>query len=303
MILQLKKESKAVLHSFHQFMLFLENAYAPFIDKKKHCRYDRWVMKNTNRKAGNRMAAMDEFRELRDKIKEQPLKKKISYIWYYYKWFIMGGITLIAVIIGTIHGFMTRTENLMYGVVVNAVTYGDDNLLIEDFSDYAQIDTKEYDVRLNDTLVITDEMNETTINSTQTIMVYMSAEQLDITVMDPNCFRKLAYNDIYLDLRTCLSKDELEALDGKLYYIDMAALREIDALAEANVSTEVVVTPDPLKPEEMEEPVPVGIDVSNCQKLTDVYHYEGGVAYLGITNNTNHIDMVKTFLTYISAFE
>lgn len=249
------------------------------------------------------MAAMDEFRDLREKIKDQPLKKKVSYIWYYYKWFIMGGFALIAVIIGTIHGYVTRTENLMYGVVVNAVTHGDDIALIEDFSEYAQIDTKEYDVQLNDTLVITDEMNETTINSTQTIMVYMSAEQLDITVMDPECFHKLAYNDIYLDLRTCLSKEELATLEGKLYYIDMAAVEEINERAEANETTEVVKTPDPLKPEEMEKPVPVGIDVSSCEKLMEVYYYEDGVAYLGITNNTNHVDMVKTFLTYISAIQ
>lgn len=249
------------------------------------------------------MAAMDEFRDLREKIKEQPLKKKISYIWYYYKWFILGSITLIAVIIGTIYGFVTRTENVLYGVAVNAVTVGDDIAFVDEFYEYAQIDTKEYDVLINDTLVITDEMNETTINSTQTIMVYMSAEQLDITVMDPECFYKLAYNDIYMDLRTCLSEDELAALEGKLYYIDGAALAEINELAEANESTEVVKTPDPLKPEEMEDPIPVGIDISSCEKFMDVYYYEDGVAYLGITNNTNHIDMVKTFLTYISAIQ
>lgn len=249
------------------------------------------------------MAAMDEFKDLREKIKDQPLKKRISYIWYYYKWFIMGGITLIAVIIGTIHGFMTRTENLMYGVVINAVTHGDDMALIEDFSEYAQIDTKEYDVQLNDALVITNETNETTINSSQSIMIYMSAEQLDLLIMDPECFNKLAYNEIFLDLSTCFSEEELASLEDRLYYIDLTTLDAINELIDANETPDIIETPDPFKPEEMDRPIPVGIDISGCEKLSDVYYYEGDSAFLGIAYNTNHIDMVKTFLTYISAIE
>ncbi len=249
------------------------------------------------------MAAMDEFRDLREKLKEQPLKKRISYIWYYYKWFILGGIALVAVIIGTVHGFLTRTENVLYGVVLNAVTHGDDMALIEDFSEYAQIDTKEYDVQLNDTLIITDQSDETTVNSSQTIMIYMSAEQLDVLVMDENCFNKLAYNEIYMDLRTCLSEEELAALDGRLFYIDQATLDAINERIDANETPDIIKTPDPFKPEEMEDPIPVGIDISDCKKLTDVYYYKEDVAFLGIAYNTNHIDMVKTFLTYISAIE
>ena len=254
-------------------------------------------------KAGKLMAAMDEFRDLREKLKEQPLKKRISYIWYYYKWFIMGGIALIAVIIGTIHGFATRTDNVLYGVVVNAVTHVDDMALIEDFSEYAQIDTKEYDVQFNDTLVITDVTTEMTVNSSQTIMVYMSAERLDLLVMDQDCFNRLAYNEIYMDLRTCFTEEELAALEDRLYYIDQTTLDAINERIDANETPDIIKTPDPFAPDEMENPIPVGIDVSDCEKLSDVYYYEDGKAFLGIAYNTNHIDMIKTFLTYISVLE
>lgn len=245
------------------------------------------------------MAAMDEFRDLREKVKDQPLKKKISYIWYYYKWFILGTIVIIAFIVGTIHGFMTRTDKVLFGALVNAVPVSDTESFADEFCDYAGIDTKDSDIFLNHSLTITEAMDQNTVNSSQMIMLYMSAKQLDFTVTDPDCFARLSYNDIYADLRNCLSEEQFAALEGKIYYIDRAVIAEIEEMADNDISTDNIELPNPFKPEAMKEPIPVGIDISSCKKFMDTYHYEGEIAYLGIANNIPHLEMLLTFLEYL----
>lgn len=245
------------------------------------------------------MAVMDEFKEERENIKNQPIKKRLAYFWYYYKWFVLGGILLVVIMVSTVYGILTRTTSALYGVVVNSVTLGDADAFIQDFTDYAGFDTSKYHADVNASLMIGNEVDETTLNSSQFIMVYMSAQDLDFAVMDPDTFNKFGYNDIYLDLRTCFSEEELAAMSDKLYYIDQVTLDEINELAADNIATESVVIPDPYKPDMMQEPVPIGINISGCSKFTDVYYYEGGTAYLGITSNSPHVDMVLTFLSYL----
>lgn len=245
------------------------------------------------------MAVMDEFREERENIKNQSLKKRIAYFWTYNKWFVIIGILLLVVVISTVYGFLTRTDSALYGVVVNSLTVGDADALSQDFAEYAQLDTKEYSVDFNASLQISNDLDETTINSSQFIMVYMAAQDLDLAVMDPVNFEKFVYNDIYADLRNCLSEEQLAALSGRIFYMDKALLAHIEELTDAQESTAGVELPDPFAPEEMEDPVPIGIDISGCGKLMDVYYYEDGTAYLGIIANSPHVDMAVTFIEYL----
>lgn len=245
------------------------------------------------------MAVMDEFKEEREKIKDQPFKKKLAYFWCYYKWFVIIGVLLVVAVVSTVYGILTRTTSALYGVVVNSMTLGDEDALMQDFTDYAGLDTNKYHAEINASLIIGSEVDETTLNSSQFIMVYMAAQDLDFAVMEPDTFARFTYNDIYLDLRQCFSEEELDAMSDKLYYMDKAVLDKINEMTAAEESTENVVLPDPFSPELMEEPIPVGINISGCSKLMDVYYYEGGTAYLGITTNSPHVDMVKTFLAYL----
>ena len=242
---------------------------------------------------------MDEFREEREKIKNQPLKKKLAYFWCYYKWFAIIGVLLLVAVVSTVYGILTRTSSALYGVVVNSYTIGDPDAFMQDFMDYAGIDTKKYHTVINASLLIGNELDETTLNASQFIMVYMSAQDLDFAVMDADAFGKFTYNGIYLDLRECFDENELAAMSGNLYYMDKTVLDKIEDMTAAEEPTDDVAIPDPFHPELMKEPVPVGIDIKSSTKFTDVFYYEGNAAYLGITTNSPHIDMVKTFLTYL----
>ena len=45
------------------------------------------------------MPVMDEFREEREAIKQKSRKEQWDYFWGYYKWYVIGGAALLAVII------------------------------------------------------------------------------------------------------------------------------------------------------------------------------------------------------------
>lgn len=245
------------------------------------------------------MAVMDEFKEERENLKNQPLKKKLSYFWTYYKWYVLGGLLAIIAIAATVRGFLTRTEDALYGIVVNGYASDNEEAFFNSFADYAGIDTDEYSVSLNSTLRMYDRIDESTLSASQFIMVYTSAGDLDIAVMDNAPFTKYAYSGIYLDLSTLLDSKLYASLSDRMYYMDNAVYRQIEELEANGQSSADVVLPDPFKPEDMQEPVPVGIDLTGCSRFMDTYYYESGTAYLGIVGNSRHMDTAVKFIEYL----
>lgn len=53
------------------------------------------------------MPVMDEFREEREAIKQKSRKEQWDYFWGYYKWYVIGGAALLAVIIYIIYTRVT----------------------------------------------------------------------------------------------------------------------------------------------------------------------------------------------------
>ena len=118
---------------------------------------------------------------------------------------------------------------------------------------------------------------------------------------DPDSFSRYAYSNVYMDLSEALSAETLAELSesGRIYYIDNVVATQIDELQSTNQSAENIILPDPFKPEEMQEPVPVGVDISNCPKFTDAYYYKEGISYLGIIANTKRGDTAIKLLEFL----
>ncbi|HKM33611.1 MAG TPA: hypothetical protein VJY54_02590 [Lachnospiraceae bacterium] len=246
------------------------------------------------------MPLMDEFRKERDQIKKQPLKKKLAYFWTYYKWFVIGGLIAIILIVTTAKAYMDKKEYALYGVMLNGYSLSqEEEPLATGFEEYAGIDTNKYSVSFNSTLTMTDQMDQSGIGATQFIMVYIAAKDLDVTVMDLKRFGKYANGDTYLDLRELLDADMLDKLSDKLYYVDKSVVEEINSLESSSESTDDVVIPDPFQPENMEKPIPVGIDLSECKKFTDAYYYENNEAYFGVIVNTENRDLALKLIQYL----
>lgn len=243
------------------------------------------------------MAVMDEFKEERANLKNQPFKKKLSYFWTYYKWYVLGGITAVVLLISIVSSFLNRTNYALYGAMLNGIPFETEETFLNDFMDYAGIDKEKYTVSFNTSL----NFESNAIATAEFITVYIAARDLDVLVGDPDSFSRYAYSNVYMDLSEVLSAEMLTELSesGRIYYIDNAVAAQIEALQNTNQSAENIVLPDPFKPEEMQEPIPVGVDISSCRKFTDTYYYKEGISYLGIIANTKRGDTAIKLVEFL----
>lgn len=245
------------------------------------------------------MAVMDEFKEERANLKNKSLWKKISYFWMYYKWYVIVSIIAVVAVAGTIYSIISQKEEVLFGVTLNGSPTMNAEDFINGFLEYAEIDTEQYTVTVNTSLRMDSQYSTDSLNASEFIMVYTYAGDMDFATMDPRCFAHYAYSGIFTDLSSLFTTEELEALDGIIYYMDAATAREIEELESAGQSADDVLLPDPFVPAEMEEPVPVGIDISGCTAFTDSYYYQDGTVYFAFINNSDSKDMAVKFANYI----
>lgn len=249
------------------------------------------------------MPVMDEFKEERAALKNQPLKKRLSYFWTYYKWYVLGGALALAVLVYVIVEIVTNKEDALFGIVVNGSSYGKDKELASSFMEYAGIDTDKYEVTFNSALTLTEQMSQDAVNTRELIMVYTASGDMDVVIMDTLAFESYAYSELFFDLSVVLPEDLFSSLSGKIYYKDNAVARELNAALDANESTEDIVFPDPFKPEEMKEPIPIGIDISGCEALQNAYYYPGSPVLLGLPATSGRTNTAVKFIEFLFAKE
>lgn len=247
------------------------------------------------------MPVMDEFKEERAALKNQPLKKRLSYFWTYYKWYVLGGALALIVLIYLTVEIVTKKEEALFGIVVNSSAMGTDEEFAASFMEYAGIDAAKYQVTFNSALMLTEQMSQDSVNTRELIMVYTATGDMDVAIMDTLAFETYSYSEIFFDLSVVLPEEMLASLEGKIYYRDNVVARELNAAWDANESTEDIVFPDPFKPEEMEEPVPIGIDISDCAALQSAYYYPGKPVLLGIPATSDRTDTAIKFIEFLFA--
>lgn len=250
------------------------------------------------------MPVMDEFKKERAALKNQPLKKKISYFWTYYKWYVLGGVVALAAVISIAVEIVTHRESALFGIVVNSSTIGEEKVFSSGFMEYAGIDPDQYEVTFNSALILTEMMTQDAVNTRELVMVYAASGDMDVAIMDQLAFETYAYSELFFDLRSVLPEEMLTELDGKLYYRDEALARRLEENSpatggEAEEEAEEITFPDPFCPEEMEEPVPIGIDISGSEILGTTYYYPNKPVLLGIPATSGHVDTAVTFIRYL----
>ena len=90
----------------------------------------------------------DEIRVSQKQVKNLPWSKRLEYYWGYYKYhFII--ILLLALLFGNVlHGILTRRETVLSIAYINAFPNIKDDIFIEDFEKYLNLNLKKQEVRL-----------------------------------------------------------------------------------------------------------------------------------------------------------
>lgn len=251
------------------------------------------------------MAGMDEFKKEREAIKNGTLKQKLSYFWDYYKWYAIIPLIIIIAVTSTIYNKVTAPDILLNGILLNChnleTEQDSTSELYQSFYERENIDTKEYAITLNTTLSYsTDESAASSNYSTlQALMAWTGASTLDFLTGNKEAMTDLCYRGYFVDLREFLTEEQIEKYEPYFLYMDQAVVEKRELAFEKNEDASTILLPDASNREDMEEPIPVMIDMSQSEKLTKVYGASAKELTFGVVVNAPNPDMIMTFMDYL----
>lgn len=248
------------------------------------------------------MPVMDEFKEEREALRQGTPRQKLEYFLDYYKWHAAGAVILIAVVASLIYQNVTRKETAFYAAFINTLEMVSSEGHVQRFAEYAGIDRGDYDLVFDASMHIDPEsMDESTYASSQRLMVYIAAGELDAIVSTKSLIEQYAYSDSFRDIRSILTQEQAAKYGPYFFYMDQGLADRLDAAradADFDYST-LPAPPDPRKPEDMEKPVPVGIFLDNAGSLRETYYFAEGDAVLALSATGKHPEATAKYIDFL----
>ncbi len=223
------------------------------------------------------MAMREEVGRERAKVKDLSTKKKLDYIWTYYKLYIIVAVCIVATGL-YIYSIMSKaiTEHWFFLAVPGTqANVGNGSDLYNGYIDYTGFDLKEKNVDFQAELYFDYSMNKATGNDYYDLFVaYIDSGVLDAAVMDSESLVSFGESGRLLDL----DREEVRAIKDKygdrfLYCV-------------------------PAKEGYDKDLVPVGIDLTGSILDRD-YDLFGKSCALGIGAYSQNFDATLMFLDYI----
>lgn len=247
------------------------------------------------------MPVMDEFKEEREAMKNGTPKQKLTYFWDYYRWHVIIGVIVVILAFFLIHQMAARKETAFYALMLNATAYHymeDTSANTAAFAEYAGIDEKKYQIMYDTSIQIGTSAGDD-YNSNQKLMVYLAAAELDVMVSDSNSIQTYAYQGQFQNLSDFLTEEQLAKYADSFYYIDRAVVKEAEAASEAYDFDYIPVYGNPRHPEEMEDPVPVGIYLDESCSLLEDYYFRGEEVVVSVLINTKRPERASVFIDFL----
>ncbi len=249
------------------------------------------------------MPVMDEFRQEREAIKNADKKTKWNYFWDYYRGHVSVGAFILFLVGFFVYSIVTAKETAFYGYFIN--TYADTSkseTFVAEFAPVAGIDPNEYHILIDTSLQISEGLlDETSISSVEKISTTIAASEIDFIAGDEETFLQYYANTDYcFDLREIYAQKELEKFEGYIYYVDLDEIRRKEQFIESQQLEQYVAKEyDHFAPEQMGDPVPIGLCIQDCPKLKEIYYFQDGLVPMGIVINTQRLDTTLQFIDYI----
>ncbi len=268
------------------------------------------------------MALSDEIKEQRKLLKGKGPGAYIKYFWDYYRWITLGITLGVIVVIYLIYMFVTAKDQAFGAIFLNA--YAEEEMadaLREDFAEYAGISLSKDEVSIDMGKYLqpgnqaVDSINITVL---ATILTHTQSGMLDVIVADADNFVYYLDGDAFGDLRTCFTEEELEAYEGRLYYVDLAEIeaaseRAHEALVAGKMPEVETDAYDPQAaleaerlenfklpdPADMEKPVPVGILMNDAAYIQENGLYSETAVLAGVIGGIKHTEQAKAFIQYL----
>lgn len=202
-------------------------------------------------------------------FKGESRKEKLEYFWNYYKWPFLGIIAVFIAIIYFAYAAVTEKEVGFSAILFDCHASVNQSVIEEEFAEYTEMDDRQYDISIQTTLLLSDSNSGSyTMTSLAKFYTEIGTEGLDVCMMLEDNFQTYAKADCFLDLRTCMSEQQLALYANKLYEQDG---------------------------------IPVGIyadDLENAKAFGCYTGEDRGI--FGITYNSQHVKQSVKFLEYLN---
>lgn len=231
----------------------------------------------------------------RQKLRALHGRKKLRYLWDYYK-FPFAVLCIAVYIIGyAIYGHATHKETLLYTALVN-VNAGEELTadLSSRFLEAEHADSAKTELHLYSGLYLTDdadsEWHQYTYASQMKILASIDAEELDVVLMNREAFDAFSQNGYLCDLSGLL-----EDSDPDLYSRLRNSLVTNISILEDNSAD--LAFDDTVTYQAETEEYPMGLDLSSCPVIKSAGF--GDTVYLGVIANSPRKEAAVQYLAYL----
>ena len=229
-------------------------------------------------------------------LKNRSLRERFSFFREYYGIKTVCLLTAVVLTVMFVVTLATKKDFVFSGVFFGGAEQASADGYWEDFAAAAGIDLKKQDISVQTQPDIRMDQPVTTevYQAMEAFTAMVAAKSVDCFGGNTEIFLHYAYMGYAADLRTVLPTEALTRLAPALRYIDGQLLRE-QAEGENIPYSQY---PDPAKPEQMAEPIPVAIALEAASDdFRESYRFAEG-AVLGICANSEQPENVRAFLNF-----
>ncbi len=210
-----------------------------------------------------------------------PMGKRITYYLYYFKAWLIGVPIAVLAIVFFAKSFFCGADTALYGYFVNA-TQGmnvEDDVFLEDYLTYAQIEEEKETVYFNSTFSLknADQMTLSKLLSNLTL------GEIDFFVCEEEAFDEFAREGLLSDLEVFLTEEELSFYQDRLIRFEVQNTNPSDETPILNGCF-------------------TGIDITDSVRLQESGAYSGEAhIYFCIAVNAPHKERTLAFLDWLLA--
>ncbi len=220
-----------------------------------------------------------------------------------YKWHVVIWIIGLIVLGNFVYKKVTAPTYLLNGILLGAEG-GEDaaTTLATDFAELVGYGDTVYAVNFDTEYSYipgSEENAENNYKATEKIISQVEEELLDFVAGPIDSMSDIAHNAMFAELTTYLSQEQFMLIEPYLLYVDNAVMEELEEAFENKEDTSKIKLPDPKKPEEMQEPIAVMIDMSSCEKFAAIYGNSDETIAIGLITSAPNKDMLIKFIDYL----
>lgn len=151
-------------------------------------------------------------------MRDMTFSRKVSHIWYYYKWFILGTIFIVGCIISLIVSIVSQKEVVLNVVIADNITEEGPRFIIKGMSERLHIDEKQ-EVLVDTSIHMDDKLNGSTViyDSIEKFNTLIVVGDYDVVIDEGIVPQNYSGQDAIMDLRTLMTKEQQKKFRDRFY--------------------------------------------------------------------------------------